>query len=340
MGVFNLSEPNIFKTTPKEEYDLPILTYKDRSLSSVENSNVLARIAFGPQNFDNTSSIQTGLRPLSVGTNMEEIWYSNGQVERGSQEDIFWSRDHNTLVAGTYLSEDDEDLESSTYKAYSQLLAFISRSPNLKIVRIWNYVPRINQEENGLERYKSFSIGRYNAFTEASFSESDYCSACAVGNDGERGVVYMLASSNMLNHFENPDQISAFKYPKEYGPRSPSFARATLAHSLPPTFFISGTASIIGSQTMHIDDLPGQLGLTHQNISKLIEVSDQFLDTTHSPNPYIIKVYVRHPEQLDIIKTAVEQMFDKDTQCIYLRGDICRKELLVEIDGTCVFQKS
>ena len=58
---------------------------------------------------------------------------------------------------------------------------------------------------------------------------------------------------------ENPRQTSAYEYATRYGPESPKFSRAiALSCGDYATIFISGTASITGSQTQHAGDIAAQ----------------------------------------------------------------------------------
>jgi chorismate lyase/3-hydroxybenzoate synthase len=47
----------------------------------------------------------------------------------------------------------------------------------------------------------------------------------------------------------------------------------------------------------------------------------------------ILKVYIRHPEDLELVRQTLESDAPAETPRIYLQGDICRGNLLTEIDG-------
>jgi chorismate lyase/3-hydroxybenzoate synthase len=46
-----------------------------------------------------------------------------------------------------------------------------------------------------------------------------------------------------------------------------------------------------------------------------------------------LKIYVRRPQDADAIRAALARHLDPAVPRILLHGDICRRELLVEIDG-------
>lgn len=318
--------------------ELPVSYYiEENRLSDIDPERLLARICFAdaPSTQKLDTRIYTGLKQLPGQPELEEIWVSKDTVVRGVDEGIVWGTDDNFLFASHYLDENAQsNLEEATFACYQKLLSLMKKFDYQNLVRMWNYVPKINQTEEDLERYKHFSVGRYKAFQEAGIVDGNYSSACAVGSDGTQGVVYLLASRHPCEHFENPNQISAYNYPQEYGPRSPSFARATLATSpVNNNFFISGTASITQSESRHQGNLNKQLELTFENIQTLIDVVDSHTKFKQQPGAAILKTYIRRPEDVEIVKNAVEKHFGSDPQVIYVRGDICRKDLLVEIDG-------
>src|SRR3546814_17247700 len=70
---------------------------------------------------------------------------------------------------------------------------------------------------------------------------------------------------------ENPGQVSAYRYPRQYGQQQPSFARAMLP---PPgsamPLLLSGTASVVGHATAHVGELLAQLDETFNNFDALV----------------------------------------------------------------------
>ena len=47
----------------------------------------------------------------------------------------------------------------------------------------------------------------------------------------------------------------------------------------------------------------------------------------------MLKVYIRNPGDLQLIKQTLEAEAPAEIPRIYLQGDICRENLLTEIDG-------
>ena len=48
-----------------------------------------------------------------------------------------------------------------------------------------------------------------------------------------------------------------------------------------------------------------------------------------------LKVYLRHPEHFDAARNTIKRHFGSEVPALYVQADICRSELLVEVDGIC-----
>ena len=205
---------------------------------------------------------------------------------------------------------------------------------------IQNYFPNINQKINGIERYKSFCSGRHNAFAEKYQSMHRYLpAASAVGSKSGPLTINFIAFRNSKGeHIENPRQVSAYQYPVEYGERSPSFARATYMNLGESKYlYVAGTASIVGYQSCHKDNLLLQLQETHENLESLLNHSRCLLNRNDEKvnivDATIIKTYIRDVESLPLVKKLMEERLAGAQSRLYLVGDICRKELLLEVEG-------
>ena len=146
-------------------------------------------------------------------------------------------------------------------------------------------------------------------------------------------IDYVAAPGTPL---ENPRQVSAYRYPRDYGPQPPSFARAML----PPTadrtpLLLSGTASVVGHATLHAGALMAQLEETLANF-------DALLGAARERQPALparfgagtrLKVYVRDRGDMDAVAQALQARFGGRVPHFLLHAAICRRDLAVEIDG-------
>ncbi|AVT33710.1 reactive intermediate/imine deaminase [Plantactinospora sp. BC1] len=269
------------------------------------------------------------------GIHVREIWTSTSEVSAGRRDDIVYSSDGTHLFGALRLPRSDR-YRDATRSAYRQLLALISDLDYPHLVRMWNYIADINRPNHrGLEIYRDFCQGRAEGFDDAGTAISARLpAATGVGAHDGGVVVYFLAErTGAALHFENPRQVPAHQYPRTYGPRSPSFARATL---LPASkrLFLSGTASIIGHRSVSLGHLEGQCYTTLENIRILLkEVSEKSGGTVDLDSFRLIKGYVRHGPDASYLHQRLREVVGPRVPIEIFTVDICRSELLLEIEG-------
>lgn len=223
-------------------------------------------------------------------------------------------------------------LEPATAAAYRDLLAATAAAGHPHLLRVWAVVPGINDAEDGLERYRRFCRARAEAF-EAAYGPgftAELSASTAVGSAAGPLVVYALASRRPGRHRENPRQVAAYRYPPDYGPRSPSFARATVCpRELGGRLLISGTAAIVGHRSLHPGSVVGQTRETLANLARLAA------GRPAPPGlPYRqLKVYLRRPADRPAVEAELRRALGPEVPLLFLRADVCRRELEVEIEG-------
>ncbi len=249
-------------------------------------------------------------------------------------------------------------LQRRTVEAYSAILNSLSASRLWYPVRIWNWIPSIHAiMPGGIDRYMVFNAGRFSAYQgfygHAGAFEKAIATATGVGHDGNELIIQVLAANQPGTPVENPRQICAYRYSERFGPMPPCFARATLAPeevSDLPDLFIGGTASVCGERSMHVGDVEAQCEETLRNLAHLIAEGARVRGITRQlPAPVNVEAELRRfdsmriffvkPEQADAIVNIVWPYVDHlDAAHLELiRTDICRPELLVEIEGTATF---
>jgi chorismate lyase / 3-hydroxybenzoate synthase len=215
-------------------------------------------------------------------------------------------------------------------------------------VRFWNHIPAIHAPMGDLcSRYMIFNAGRYDAFERwyggASAFPVQIATATGVGSRGRDLVVHCLATDTPGTSIENPRQVPAYRYSSRYGPLPPCFARATLlpAGASPlPLLLVGGTASVRGEESMHRVDLPRQIDETLVNLASLVRAGCGTLDL---PQPIddaaalaqFRELRVYHPQRSHrgAITRAVQAAFPRLRRLEMMQAELCRAELLVEIEG-------
>lgn len=267
-------------------------------------------------------------------TALLEIWSAHEPVSTGRSGNISWARSADCLFGSYRQPAHESGLEGGTLRAYQEMFALLDAQGISKLLRIWNYFAAINaDEDDGLERYKHFCIGRHDAFSQyGRLNVQDIPAASAVGSQGGEFVLYFLAATRGGSAVENDRQVSAYDYPPQYGPRSPLFARATQVSWLrEPLLFISGTASIVGHASICLNDASQQTAETLKNIGRVLSLA--FLHGEDFSLLRALKVYVRHERDFPVIQSVIASTLGRDIPCLYLLADICRSELLLEIEA-------
>jgi chorismate lyase/3-hydroxybenzoate synthase len=203
------------------------------------------------------------------------------------------------------------------------------------LLRIWNYFPGINSLVDGLERYQHFCVGRYQALAER-FSSFPHAlpAGTAIGTKEGPFQLYFLAAVQPGIPIENPRQISAYHYPPDYGPRSPSFARATVQRSeFDSQLFISGTASVVGHATQHAEHPAEQAAETIANLRALMDQVEIVCGRKIEQRMGTYKLYVRHAQDVDRIRNTLRRELSAGTAQLWLQGNLCRRDLLLEIEA-------
>ena len=293
------------------------------------------------------ASVDTPVLPTD--TPLYEIWSSEEPAESGQQGRVQFRRTPEMLFGCIAVAEQDfavqdanravtSALHRATAQAYREICATLETQGYPHLLRIWNYLPDINGESYGTERYRQFNTARRDALRASGRAVAGSVpAASALGADSESPlVIYFLAGKVAPVFVENPRQVSAYHYPRQYGRHSPAFSRAALLRqAASQTLFISGTASIVGHRSLHTGDTAAQTRETLTNIEALIGEANRLADGAHFDfDALAYKVYVRQPSDLPVIQAQLASSLGPRAQIIYLRADICRQDLLVEIEAT------
>jgi len=100
--------------------------------------------------------------------------------------------------------------------------------------------------------------------------------------------------------------------------------------------FVSGTASIVGHESVHLGDVQAQLAETLTNLRTVIAEAGRRTTARFSLEDTEPVVYVRHPADAPGLRAQLAAALGESSrfmrQAVFLEADICRAELLVEIE--------
>jgi chorismate lyase / 3-hydroxybenzoate synthase len=272
-----------------------------------------------------------------------ERWSTDSPVTTGRYRDFAYAEDGDYVFASQVVPPGQcHDIERVTRSSYLHLDHLIRRLGYPYWLRAWNYLGDITVGEGEGERYRRFNAGRYSAVGLSSGIEQNLPAASALGmeENAESGgfVLCCLAGKKPGAQIENPRQLSASLYPPRYGLRSPMFARAALVpNGRGAQLLVSGTASIVGHESLHLGDPERQLEETARNFEALVDAAmraDVGRARAASVRLESLKVYLRNSADYERLIPRIRSLFAVENEPLVLRADICRRELLVEIEGT------
>jgi enamine deaminase RidA (YjgF/YER057c/UK114 family) len=220
------------------------------------------------------------------------------------------------------------------------------------VVRAWLYVGDITEIQDGIERYRELNRARTDFFDiqraggrmpVGPQGESVYPASTGIGVATRGLEVGCLAlqtdrSDVRLVTLENPRQTAAFDYDASFSAKSPKFSRAmAVVIGDYVTTWVSGTASIVDSESVHRGDVAKQTEQTIDNIEALISRQNFARHGVEHAGAQLsdfakVRVYVKRPQDYEICRQICQRRFGS-LPMIFAQADVCRSELLVEIEG-------
>lgn len=282
--------------------------------------------------------------PSLDGKDYVEVWYTDSEVTYVNEPGLELAMTDDLIMGVGSFEDTNTELEKRSHDTYDRIFKACGTRNYPELVRMWNYIPHINKDDDfGLERYRTFCKGRAEAFFDQGYEENFLPAGTGIGCESPRlSVVFLAFREEGGINMENPVQMPAYHYPNKYGPKSPSFARGTYIKGS-GEIFVSGTSSIIGHETVHAGDVEKQLQTSLENINRLIHVRNLERYKLKAGGDVsqltLLKIYVRHAEDLEKVQAMCEAALDKEQPKIYLRADICRDDLAVELEGCLLNQE-
>jgi len=247
---------------------------------------------------------------------------------------------------------DAPGLERAVADAYAALADALAASGHHP-VRFWNFVPGIHADMgDGRDRYMVFNAGRYAAFErwfgQAALFTRTLPTASAVGIATGDLTIHALGAHDAGVPVENPRQVPAYRYSERYGRLPPCFARATIVGraGAERRLLVGGTASIVGEDSRHDCDARQQALETFENLAELIAAARRQIAGERPAEPdgaraafdafTELRVYVVRDADAPLLREMVHERFGRTARIEFAQADLCRRELLIEIEGVAV----
>ncbi|MBL7094184.1 PTS cellobiose transporter subunit IIC [candidate division KSB1 bacterium] len=286
-------------------------------------------------------------------------------LERKSINGIFYSvinyKNTKEVYAGGLTAEFDSYSTLLSSRNAFDLMEQILTAENLTfgdVVRQWNYIEGIIDQQfnkEGIQQnYQIFNDVRSIYYSKANF-DNGYPAATGIGMNAGGIILEFIAAKNTqkvdIVPIKNPGQVDAFRYSGEVlvgkpideisKKTSPKFERAkyTKINNI-GQIYISGTAAIRGQKSVSDQNVKEQTIITIENINELISkanLSNYGIElNSHPLKPSYLRVYVREEKDVADVKEICNKSYP-NVPAIYLLSDICRDDLLVELEGIANF---
>ena len=288
-----------------------------------------------------------------------EAWAIGGtgvRVERFGPHTLAVSYDSVRWVycAGVEAGTPEPGAYPQTLDALARLRAALAEAGSSfqRVVRTWFYLGGIMGAEAGVRRYQELNRARTEFYQAIQFQPSSlapgqpcgfYPASTGIGMGGGGLVASCMALETrrkdlLLAPLENPQQTPAYAYDRNHSPQTPKFSRGVaLVLGDYATTWVSGTASIVHAASCHLGDPEQQTAQSIDNIERLISADNFIAHGLKGCGARLrdlakIRVYLKRAEDLAKCRAICEKRFGP-VPAIYAVADICRPELLVEIEG-------
>jgi enamine deaminase RidA (YjgF/YER057c/UK114 family) len=267
-------------------------------------------------------------------------------MESGTQKMI--------VAGGLGFATAKTNLYSQSVSAFQQMQSILQHEEMDfgDIVRQANYIERITDKESleGAEsqHYQVFNDVR-TAFYNTGAFQNGYPAATGIGTHAGGVVINFVAikgKGTEIMAVKNPLQVNAHEYSDKVLKENrlvtglckttPKFERAKYCKIFDQdVLYISGTASIEKEASVNLGNVEAQTHLTILNIKTLVSKENlmgQGLPVFLCVSFIYIHVYVKKTTDMEKVAPIVKKAFPH-AETLFTVADVCREELLVEIDG-------
>lgn len=246
-------------------------------------------------------------------------------------------------------------IAEQSVKVFDQIekLLELEGFPIESIVRQWNYIENITGSQAGYQNYQALNDKRGEFYAKATWDKG-YPAATGIGTSFggilvDFDAVLFNDSSCYITPIDNKMQIAAHEYSDRVliideslqpTKATPKFERAkSLSFGDQGVIYVSGTAAIRGEESLLGVGLAKQLHITMENIAYLIEKEKlEAIGVPCSKQPVLklIRVYLKEKCFVDEAKALIDA-YELNIPVSYLWADVCRDELLIEIEGMAIY---
>lgn len=242
------------------------------------------------------------------------------------------------LFAGALHGAITDSIEKQSVDVFLQIEKVLQKEkfPINSIIRQWNYIEQITAFDDDNQHYQSFNNARADFYGKSDWPKG-YPAATGIGtNMGgvvvDFDAVVLTSEKDFMTPINNRLQVAAHAYSERVlqnafsRKKTPKFERAkSLTVDNRRFVYISGTAAIRGEESLKGINLEKQLLITMENIEEL----------TNGAKLLLLRVYLKNESDYEEAENLLHAMHP-DIPVSYMWADVCRDELLIEIEGIAI----
>ncbi|MES1938847.1 pteridine-dependent deoxygenase like protein [Salinisphaera sp. T5B8] len=267
-----------------------------------------------------------------------ESWRITGPLEQGHAEGWDYVAGRGMAFAALHIDDGEhidrpEQIQQAAFDTYNQLFR-LQRSLGLgQVQRIWHWLSNVTAGEGDDERYRRFCRGRAEALDGHDHGMPVLPPATLVSSHRRGLRMHALLADTAVVPIENPRQVSAYAYPRDYGERPPAFARGGRVQLGATSYLlISGTASIVGHESRHVGDVSAQAREALDNVRAVMRNADCWQADRDLGALECLKAYIRDPDHAGVV-AEIAAAEAPGVPLALLHAPLCRPELLVEFEA-------
>ena len=242
------------------------------------------------------------------------------------------------LFAGAFHGLFTDSMEKQSVDVFLQIEKVLQKEkfPVNSIIRQWNYIEQITDFDGENQHYQSFNNSRADFYGKTDWPKG-YPAATGIGtNLGgiliDFDAVVLASEKALITPINNCLQVAAHAYSERVlenafsQKKTPKFERAkSLTIDKRRSIYISGTAAIRGEESLKGVGLGEQLRITMENIKEL----------TGEAKLLLLRVYLKNENDYKEARNLLHAAHP-DIPISYMQADVCRDELLIEIEGIAI----
>lgn len=284
--------------------------------------------------------------PLNGGLILEVHSYQAGEDDhitfrhyQGFPYIVLENQDGRFLFAGGFHGDlINFDILAQSQEVFRMVRSVLRKEgfPVNSIIRQWNYIEDITRFDGADQHYQMFNNARSEFYSKTDWSNG-YPAATGIGTNLGGVVVDLDAAvfarpECFATPIDNKLQVAAHAYSEDVlavahaKKTTPKFERAkSMAFDGRRLVYISGTAAIRGEESLIGVGLGRQLHITMENIDQLIGKA----------RLKMLRVYLKDKSFYEEAHQLLEE-YKLNIPISYMWADVCRDELLIEIEGIAV----